>query len=90
MVVPSRPRACVCTSRANTHNGTDDGTNTECAGRGVMPHGEQAQGQPETEEVNAYKADDSGKLIVIILARDFRLPEVLRHIEAGRILLVIL
>ena len=55
-----------------------------------MPHGEQAQGQPETEEVNAYKADDSGKLIVIILARDFRLPEVLRHIEAGRILLVIL
>ncbi len=40
--------------------------------------------------MNAYKADDSGKLIVIILACDFRLPEVLRHIEAGRIVLVIL
>jgi hypothetical protein len=39
--------------------------------------------------VNAYKADDSEKPTVIILARDFRLPEVLRHIEAGRIVLVI-
>jgi len=37
------PRACVCTSRANTHNGTDDGTNTQRAGKGVMPHDEQAQ-----------------------------------------------
>jgi nitrate reductase NapAB chaperone NapD len=39
--------------------------------------------------VNAYKADDSGKLVVILMAQDFRLPEVLRHIEAGRIVLVI-
>jgi hypothetical protein len=39
--------------------------------------------------VNAYKADDSGKPAVIILACDFRLPEVLAHIEAGRIVLVI-
>jgi hypothetical protein len=39
--------------------------------------------------VNAYKADDSGKLTVIMLAEDFRLPEVLRHIEAGRIVRVI-
>jgi hypothetical protein len=39
--------------------------------------------------VNAYKADDSEKPTVIILARDFRLPEVLRHIEAGRIVRVI-
>jgi hypothetical protein len=39
--------------------------------------------------VDAYKADDPGKLTVIILAREFRLPEVLRHIEAGRIVLVI-
>jgi hypothetical protein len=39
--------------------------------------------------VNAYKADDSEKETVIILARDFRLPEVLRHIEAGRIVRVI-
>jgi len=39
--------------------------------------------------VNAYKADDSEKLTVILLAQDFRLPEVLRHIEAGRIVLVI-
>jgi hypothetical protein len=39
--------------------------------------------------VNAYQADDSGKLTVVLLAQDFRLPEVLRHIEAGRIVLVI-
>ncbi len=39
--------------------------------------------------MNACKADDSGKLTVIILAREFRLPEVLRHIEAGKIVLVI-
>jgi hypothetical protein len=39
--------------------------------------------------VNAYKADDPGKLTVILLAREFRLPEVLRHIEAGKIVLVI-
>jgi hypothetical protein len=39
--------------------------------------------------VNAYTADCPEKLIVIILAPDFRLPEVLRHIEAGRIVLVI-
>jgi hypothetical protein len=40
--------------------------------------------------VNAYKADDSGKVIVIIQAEDFRLSEVLSHIEAGRIVRVIL
>jgi len=40
--------------------------------------------------VNAYKADDSEQVIVIIQAEDFRLPEVLNHIEAGRIVRVIL
>jgi hypothetical protein len=40
--------------------------------------------------VNAYKADGSDKVIVIIQAEDFRLPEVLDHIEAGRIVRVIL
>jgi len=39
--------------------------------------------------VNAYTADDSEKEIVIILAGDFRLPEVLRYIEAGKIVHVI-
>jgi hypothetical protein len=39
--------------------------------------------------VNAYQADDSQKPVVIIAARDFRLPEVLAHIEAGKIVLVI-
>ena len=39
--------------------------------------------------MNAYKADDSEKATVIIQAQDFRLPEVLRHIEAGRIVRVI-
>jgi hypothetical protein len=38
-VPPPRPR--VCTSRANTHNGTNDGTNTERAEREVMPHDRQ-------------------------------------------------
>jgi hypothetical protein len=39
--------------------------------------------------VNAYKADDPEKLTVIVMAQHFRLPEVLRHIEAGKIVLVI-
>jgi hypothetical protein len=39
--------------------------------------------------VNAYKADGSEKKIVIIPAQEFSLPEVLRHIEAGRIVLVV-
>jgi hypothetical protein len=39
--------------------------------------------------VNAYTADDPEKETVIITAREFRLPEVLSHIEAGRIVLVI-
>jgi hypothetical protein len=43
----------------------------------------------ETEEVNACQANDSEKPTVIILAHEFRLPDVLRHLEAGRIVLVI-
>jgi hypothetical protein len=39
--------------------------------------------------VNAYKADDPEKPAVIVPAQEFRLPDVLRHIEAGRIVLVI-
>jgi hypothetical protein len=39
--------------------------------------------------VNAYKADNSEKPAVIIAAQDFRLADVLRHIEAGRIVLVV-
>jgi hypothetical protein len=41
--------------------------------------------------VNTYKAADyPEKQIVTIKAHEFRLPEVLRHIEAGRIVRVIL
>jgi len=40
--------------------------------------------------VNAYTADDSEKETVIIQADEFRLPEVLRQLEAGRIVRVIL
>jgi hypothetical protein len=39
--------------------------------------------------VNAYRADDQEKETVIIVAQDFRLSEVLRHIEAGKIVRVI-
>jgi hypothetical protein len=39
--------------------------------------------------VNAYKAANAEKETVIILAQDFRLSEVLRHIESGRIVRVI-
>jgi hypothetical protein len=39
--------------------------------------------------VNAYKAYDSERPTVIIPAQEFRLPEVLRHIEAGKIVLVV-
>jgi hypothetical protein len=40
--------------------------------------------------VNAYTADDTEKEIVTIQPHEFRLPEVLRHIEAGRIVRVVL
>jgi hypothetical protein len=39
--------------------------------------------------VNAYKADKPEKPTVIIHANEFSLPEVLRHLEAGKIVLVI-
>jgi hypothetical protein len=39
--------------------------------------------------VNAYKADETEKETVIMLATEFRLSEVLRHIEAGRVVLFI-
>jgi hypothetical protein len=39
--------------------------------------------------VNAYTADnESGQPAVIVEAREFRLPAVLAHIEAGKIVLV--
>jgi hypothetical protein len=40
--------------------------------------------------VNAYTADDTETEIVTIAPGEFRLPEVLAHIEAGRIVRVIL
>jgi hypothetical protein len=40
------------------------------------------------KEVNAYTADTE-KETVIIMATEFRLTDVLAHIEAGRIVLVI-
>jgi hypothetical protein len=48
----------------------------------------QAKGGERTQK-KRNKADDPEKLTVILLAQEFRLPEVLRHIEAGRIVLVI-
>jgi len=39
--------------------------------------------------VNAYKAYDPQKPVVIIAADQFRLPDVLRHLEAGRVVIVI-
>jgi hypothetical protein len=39
--------------------------------------------------VNARKAGDAEELTVILPAREFRLPEVLRHIEAGRIVIIL-
>jgi hypothetical protein len=47
-------------------------------------------GQRESEGMNANKANSSGKQTVILQAQDFRLTEVLKHLEAGRIVLVIL
>jgi hypothetical protein len=44
----------------------------------------------ETEEVDVYTADETEKDIVTIRPEEFRLPEVLRHIEAGKIVRVIL
>jgi hypothetical protein len=44
----------------------------------------------ETEEADVYTAGETEKEIVTIRPEEFRLPEVLRHIEAGRIVRVIL
>jgi hypothetical protein len=42
--------------------------------------------QPEPQDV--HTADDAATSTVIIQPQDFRLPDVLRHIEAGKIVLV--
>ena len=39
--------------------------------------------------MNAYKADDTEKETVIMLATEFRLSDVLSHIEAGKIVHII-
>lgn len=39
--------------------------------------------------MSAYKAYDPRKPVVIIAADQFRLPDVLRHLEAGKVVLVI-
>jgi hypothetical protein len=39
--------------------------------------------------VNAYRADDPEQLTVVITADQFRLPDVLRHVEAGRTVIVV-
>jgi hypothetical protein len=39
--------------------------------------------------VNAYKADDTEKETVIMLATEFRLADVLTHIESGKIVRII-
>jgi hypothetical protein len=41
------------------------------------------------EEVNAYTPNDTEKETVIIAAKDFRLADALKHIEAGKIVRVI-
>jgi hypothetical protein len=64
------------------HNGT-------VAGRGDALTTNNPTGRPEREGVNACKVDDSGPLTVIVQPQDFRLPDVLRHIEAGKIVLVV-
>jgi len=48
-----------------------------------------AHEKQEPEEVNAYKADNTEKPTVIIPANEFSLPKVLRHLEAGKIVLII-
>ena len=45
--------------------------------------------RPTIDARTQQAADDSPALTVIVQPRDFRLPNVLRHIEAGRIVLVI-
>lgn len=53
------------------------------------PQPNNLNGWPEPEQVNTGTADDSATLTVIVQPREFRLPNVLRHIEAGKIVLVI-
>jgi len=62
--------------------GRDDGT-TECTPR------TDEQPQRATEEAGTGKAHDSEKPVVILPAEEFKITEVLRHVEAGRIVLII-
>jgi hypothetical protein len=39
--------------------------------------------------VNALKAEKEEKPVMVIMASEFRLPEILRHIEAGKTIIVI-
>lgn len=73
---PRPPRRRRCTTDRRTTIGGD----------ALTPTG--PNGRPEHVGVNAYTADDPGTLTVIVQPRDFRLPDVLRHIEAGKVVLV--
>jgi hypothetical protein len=61
-----------------TDHAADDGGSPE----GATPEHGPCDGHP------AQSADPEARPYVIIAAQDFRLPEVLRHIEAGRIVFI--
>lgn len=88
-----RPRPLAPTRIGHTHTGRTNGRTTARATQsnreGRWCPTANNPNQPEPQEVNAYK-DYSEKPIVIIQAHEFRLSEVLKHIEAGRIVRVIL
>ena len=57
------PRACVCTSRANTDNRTNDGTNTERASRHDRPAPSPRGGEATT--ANRRKNPKTGEKVII-------------------------
>jgi hypothetical protein len=74
--LPAPPR--LTEGMIRTDHAADDGGSPE----GATPEHGPCDGRP------AQSADPEARPYVIIAARDFRLPEVLRHIEAGRIVRV--
>lgn len=73
---PRPPRRRRCTTDRRTTIGGD----------ALTPTGPNRR--PEPEGVNADTADDTPTVTVIVPPHDFRLPDVLRHIEAGKVVLV--
>jgi hypothetical protein len=84
---PARRSSRTADRAARRHHNPNHNGTAAAGGDALTTNNPNAQ--PERDEVNADKADEAGTLTVIVQPQDFRLPDVLRHIEAGKIVLVL-